>query len=429
DNPLVGSVREHLESLAEEWNPTQAQAVMEVLKEHLQGGRDTMLTVMDKVPAFAQFIVPGGAVASVFANFSVSFLIGALDQAVNTPPEVLQQVLKSYLTAAIDPEFYIGMIEGAVTGIGNWFTDIGEVISMIGEFVGAVGQMAFSKETYTEDIPQLVEAVGQSLPAIGEFIQSIEISEIFATIRSTAASLGESMGANAFSQFLEHLGNSPFGQGFSSGKIMGYLIPEIILAVGSAGIGTVLKNALTGLRPILKGAKLVGTAAVNAMKRVGPFLDDLIKVAQKLIESGKAGASTFGQKFLELLRKLKRIAQGGARNPLSRHLDGGTGFDSFYLFKKEYGAAGGGQAWHHIVEQHADNVSKFGAQNIHNTKNLIKLPHGKGSIHARLSGFYSSKMQGTSILVRDYVKTLSFDDQYEFGIAQLRRLGFNGTLP
>ena len=50
-----------------------------------------------------------------------------------------------------------------------------------------------------------------------------------------------------------------------------------------------------------------------------------------------------------------------------------------------------GMAWHHIVEQNADNIAKFGAEKIHNTNNLIKLPHGKGSIHAKVSGFYNSK--------------------------------------
>ncbi len=198
---------------------------------------------------------------------------------------------------------------------------------------------------------------------------------------------------------------------------------------GTEGIGTVLKNALTGLRPILKGAKLVGKAAINAIKRIGPFLDDLMKVAQKLVESGKAAASSFGQKLLDLLKKLKRIATRGAKNPLSRYLDGGIGFDSFYKFKKEYGAAGGGQAWHHIVEQHADNISKFGAQNIHNTKNLIKLPHGKGTIHNRISGYYSSKQffsQGKT--VREWLKAQSYDDQFEFGIRKLKEFGWTGDL-
>lgn len=81
-------------------------------------------------------------------------------------------------------------------------------------------------------------------------------------------------------------------------------------------------------------------------------------------------------------------------------------------------------AWHHIVEQNADNIAKFGAEKIHNTKNLIKLPHGKGSVHAGISGYYSSKMPGQDMIVRDYVKTLSYAEQYKFGIETLKRFGW-----
>lgn len=311
DNPLVGSVRESLESLAEEWNPAHAQAVMEVIKEHLQSGRDTMITVMDKVPAFAQFIVPGGPVAPVFANFSISFLIGALDQATNTPPEVLQQVLKSYLTAAIDPEFYIGLIEGAVTGIGNWFTDIWDVISMIGEFAGTAAQTVFSADTYTEDIPELAQAIAQALPEVAEFIQSIEISEIFAAMHDTAATMGEQMGASAFSAILGHLGNSPFGQGFSSGKIMGYLVPEIILAVGTEGIGTAIKGALTGLKGLKTAMTAFSKVGATAFRAARGMILKVMEMAYAMIRSGSKKAQAFGEKFAELLRKLLRIANGG----------------------------------------------------------------------------------------------------------------------
>lgn len=103
---------------------------------------------------------------------------------------------------------------------------------------------------------------------------------------------------------------------------------------------------------------------------------------------------------------------------------GGQEFDSFNDFKRAFGPAGKNMAWHHIVEQNPSNITKFGNRAVHNTENLIKLPHGKGSIHAKVSGYYSSKMPGTNMLVRDYVKTLSFQEQFDFGIAVLRRFGW-----
>lgn len=100
------------------------------------------------------------------------------------------------------------------------------------------------------------------------------------------------------------------------------------------------------------------------------------------------------------------------------------GFSSFNAFKRAHGAAGKGYAWHHIVEQHSDNVAKFGAESIHNVNNLIKLPHGAGTIHAKVTGHYNSLMPGTSMRVRDYVKGLSYEKQYQYGIDVLKRFGW-----
>jgi RHS repeat-associated protein len=103
----------------------------------------------------------------------------------------------------------------------------------------------------------------------------------------------------------------------------------------------------------------------------------------------------------------------------------GRGFASFDEFKAVFGAAGKGKAWHHIVEQGGTNVAKFGAKTIHNTENLIVLDHGKGSIHAQVSGYYSSKQPFTSgQTVRQWLSTQSFQQQYDFGIKILKQHGW-----
>lgn len=130
----------------------------------------------------------------------------------------------------------------------------------------------------------------------------------------------------------------------------------------------------------------------------------------------------------ELVETTGEFALGSALGKAIGHVAGklgGEGFDSFAAFKKAKGAAGEGMAWHHIVEQHADNVARFGAQKIHNTKNLIRLPNGKGSIHAKVSGHYSSKPSfANGLTVRDWLKTQSFEKQYEYGINKLKELGW-----
>jgi len=103
-------------------------------------------------------------------------------------------------------------------------------------------------------------------------------------------------------------------------------------------------------------------------------------------------------------------------------------FKSFYLFKKAFGPAGKGRAWHHIVQQHKHNIKKFGAERIHNTQNLVNLPHGRGTVHNALSDLYNSKtaysvVNGKKVRVREWLRTQSFAEQYQFGIDQLKRLG------
>ncbi|WP_197421738.1 hypothetical protein [Prevotella sp. DNF00663] len=63
---------------------------------------------------------------------------------------------------------------------------------------------------------------------------------------------------------------------------------------------------------------------------------------------------------------------------------------------------------------------------IHNTNNLIKLPHGAGSIHAKVSGYYSSIQPFTGgKTVRQWLSTQSYDAQYKFGIETLKKFGWN----
>jgi len=62
----------------------------------------------------------------------------------------------------------------------------------------------------------------------------------------------------------------------------------------------------------------------------------------------------------------------------SKESEAARSYSSFSAFKRAEGAAGPGQAWHHIVEQTPTNVQNFGAAAIHNTENIVALPHGFG---------------------------------------------------
>jgi len=103
---------------------------------------------------------------------------------------------------------------------------------------------------------------------------------------------------------------------------------------------------------------------------------------------------------------------------------GAKGYKSYKDFKEAHGKAGEGMSWHHIVEQNPSNLKKFKPEMLHNTKNITKLPFGKGSIHMKINGYYSSKPDFTGgQTVRDWLSSQSFRRQYKFGLKAIKQFG------
>ncbi|MCB9432689.1 MAG: PKD domain-containing protein [Ardenticatenaceae bacterium] len=105
----------------------------------------------------------------------------------------------------------------------------------------------------------------------------------------------------------------------------------------------------------------------------------------------------------------------------------GQGYKSFQAFKNAQGAAGEGESWHHIVGQNARNLARFGADRIHNTNNLIRLPDRAGEIHRQVTGYYNSIVPditgSTTLRVREWLELQSFEYQWQFGIDTLIKFG------
>ncbi len=112
--------------------------------------------------------------------------------------------------------------------------------------------------------------------------------------------------------------------------------------------------------------------------------------------------------------------------------EGGTssmpnkGFSSFDDLKKYLGSPGEGNAWHHIVEQSQINKSGFSSNEVNNVNNIIAIPHGKGSVHAKISGYYSSIPASgftNGLTVRQWLSGQSFQQQFDFGMNVLKQYG------
>ncbi len=96
------------------------------------------------------------------------------------------------------------------------------------------------------------------------------------------------------------------------------------------------------------------------------------------------------------------------------------GFDSYNGFKNHYGKASDyvpNGEWHHIVEQ--QTVSKgINSVSIYNSQNTVSIPK---DLHIKISSYYSSTYQN-GMTFRQYVNTLSYDQQYLKGIEVLKMM-------
>ena len=88
---------------------------------------------------------------------------------------------------------------------------------------------------------------------------------------------------------------------------------------------------------------------------------------------------------------------------------------------KQYGRAGNGLEYHHIVTQGRDNATQIPVELLQSTDNIIKLP---AIVHELVHQKYSEKsIEDPSLSVFDWLQTQPFDVQRVRGIEILRGLG------
>jgi len=141
---------------------------------------------------------------------------------------------------------------------------------------------------------------------------------------------------------------------------------------------------------------------------------------------GDRGSEGFGESFGTILIAAATLGPKASMPKLAGSFRAGgvlkaavQRFSSFRAFKQEFGSAGTGNVWHHIVEQ--NKTSQFAPEQIHSTENVIKLPV---VIHDRISGYYNSIQPFTGGLrVRQWLNGKSFEYQYRFGLDVMKRFG------
>ena len=197
---------------------------------------------------------------------------------------------------------------------------------------------------------------------------------------------------------------------------------EVLIAVGTGGITAALSNGGKIARVVGRG--LVALDAAGNIVGVVRGSYDAKTNGLNLSNGTQIAAGLLGFGYnIGVARGLKTPSL------LPKGFDPVNGFATFEDFKDAFGAAGPGLAWHHIVEQ-TINSGKFAAELLHNPANLLKLPHGKGTIHAKISGYYNSRRDFTGGLkVREWLSKKSFKEQFEFGIQKIKEFGGTQYLP
>ena len=105
-----------------------------------------------------------------------------------------------------------------------------------------------------------------------------------------------------------------------------------------------------------------------------------------------------------------------------------NGFNSFTKLREAIGDPDYSHNWHHIVEQEQGpgekNFGTFPSTKINNTNNIVSVPSGALSPHTEISKYYDSVQDFTGgKKVREWLRDKSFEEQFEFGVEQLRKYG------
>jgi hypothetical protein len=229
--------------------------------------------------------------------------------------------------------------------------------------------------------------------------------EFFDLLRAYIQLSGDAERATTFAELREA------GERF--GRVIGPNSVRILVMLGTAALGE--SAAL-----LSRGSKLpgFGQAARAVEVRTGVRSMDAVAGAERVILSIPEGS-------LHIVLPANALAMTAPKGSGGQSASNGGGaslraFKSFDEFKKHMGPAGKDKNWHHIVEQHQGNLQKFGPEALHNTANVISID---AKTHVRISAWYSSRPEGWSMTIRQWVSQQSYEAQREYGLSVLRRFG------
>ncbi len=184
------------------------------------------------------------------------------------------------------------------------------------------------------------------------------------------------------------------------------------------GIEQAIKDRQWQFRNTQEGLKKIEPVAEAAVE-LNPIIGATVAISGKSSIEGREVSTLERILCAPFIGTILKEAGLGAK--LAKNMFGAEvkTFKSFEALKRTLGAAGESKVWHHIVEQRAANVEKFGADAIHNTGNVISVD---ASVNSAIANYYSTKQAFTGgQTVREWLGSQSFSEQYQFGKEVLER--------
>jgi hypothetical protein len=246
-------------------------------------------------------------------------------------------VVENQLKNMIDPDFMLGQVSGIFIGIYDWFKDIVVMIWDLLKFIwesiqGAWKMLQEMWTTTTTGKPPkwVMDLVGPAKNAAAwlkdnskmviDFIVHLikdpgAMKQLGADIKGAIVSAGKSMarsaGAAVAKTQTDFMGASAYDQGKTMGTMVGYIIPEIVLAFFTGTIGNWIKGGLKAFQAsraalqLMKGMRWLielGKKMFGALEAFGGMIK---KMASGTFE--KLGEA-FG-KVLEFLKSLMGLEE------------------------------------------------------------------------------------------------------------------------
>jgi len=171
--------------------------------------------------------------------------------------------------------------------------------------------------------------------------------------------------------------------------------------------------------------RVMAGVAADAIPFVGEAFD-AVQIAAAVSDFDElAGVTSAATKFVKEGPRTLNALRVSAQD------EGYATSDAFIklLLDKRWGPAGPGSDYHHIVEQGGANAMNIPAEELHSTKNMIRIPR---LVHEAISAEYGQAatkyvdpalVRQPGMSLRAWLRTQPYDVQYATGIKVMKNLG------